>query len=240
MVTGLPRRPDVFTYNAAISCCAKGGQWQLAWQLFDALPEASLQPDVVSCNASISACERGGQWQLASYLFGSMQSVALAADIKTFRAVISSFEKGAQWQKALQTFQSIPCAGLTPNLYVYNATISSCEKGSNWKMALHFFEAMPASLLTPDLMSLCSPVVPLFSLFMLQGSQRKQATPKRVPLLLCGLPRSRNAIISSCGKGGQWQLAVWHFGKICQAHLSPNTISYNSAITSCEAYLAKK
>ena len=38
----------VISYNAAISAYAKGGQWQKAWSLFEAMPKSELAPDMIS------------------------------------------------------------------------------------------------------------------------------------------------------------------------------------------------
>ncbi|CAK0905227.1 unnamed protein product [Prorocentrum cordatum] len=53
------------SYNAGISACEKGEQWQRALALLNEMWEAKLKPDVISYNAWISACKKGGQWQRA-------------------------------------------------------------------------------------------------------------------------------------------------------------------------------
>ncbi len=57
--------PNVITYNAAISACEKGEQWQKALGILAVMPEAGLVPNVITYNAAISACEKGQQWQQA-------------------------------------------------------------------------------------------------------------------------------------------------------------------------------
>ena len=49
------------SYNAAISACEKGQQWQRALGLLAAMPAAGVVANVVSYNAAISACESGRQ-----------------------------------------------------------------------------------------------------------------------------------------------------------------------------------
>jgi pentatricopeptide repeat domain-containing protein 1 len=51
--------PYVTSFNAAISACEKGGQWEQALALFQAIPKAKISPNVISYNAAISACEKG-------------------------------------------------------------------------------------------------------------------------------------------------------------------------------------
>ena len=73
--------PDVTSYNALISACEKGGEWQRALHLFQ-LCRSELQPNLVSYNAMISACQKGWQWQQAD----------LSQNPKWIQMVILSFD----------------------------------------------------------------------------------------------------------------------------------------------------
>ena len=53
--------PDVVSYNAAISACAKGKQWASALSLLDRMRLEGVTPNVITYNAAISACEKGNQ-----------------------------------------------------------------------------------------------------------------------------------------------------------------------------------
>lgn len=48
-------------YNAAISACGKGRQWQRAVGLLDVMREKGIAPDLISYNAAIDACGKGGR-----------------------------------------------------------------------------------------------------------------------------------------------------------------------------------
>ncbi len=47
--------PNKITYNAAISACGKGGQWQLALNFLNLIPEARVVPNETIRSAAISA-----------------------------------------------------------------------------------------------------------------------------------------------------------------------------------------
>ncbi|CAK0838683.1 unnamed protein product [Prorocentrum cordatum] len=68
---------NVISYNAGISACAKGHQWQRALALLSEMWEAALEPNVVSFSAGISACEKGEQWQRALALLSEMWEAKL-------------------------------------------------------------------------------------------------------------------------------------------------------------------
>ena len=46
-------KPSVISYNATISACEKGRQWQLGLQLFDAMPKANMVPDIISYSSTL-------------------------------------------------------------------------------------------------------------------------------------------------------------------------------------------
>jgi pentatricopeptide repeat protein len=71
-------KPDVITYNASISACEKGGQWEKALQLLEEMRAKGVEPDVSLYSASISACEKGGQWEKALQLLEEMRRSLLA------------------------------------------------------------------------------------------------------------------------------------------------------------------
>ena len=75
-------------YNAAISACEKGEQWQQALDLFVAEQSVELLPDVITCNTSI-ACEKREQWQQALGLLGSPD---VFPNSVTYSAAISACE----------------------------------------------------------------------------------------------------------------------------------------------------
>ena len=56
---------NVISFNAVISACEKGGQWQRALSLLDDMHRAGVTLNAISFNAAILTCEKGGQWQRA-------------------------------------------------------------------------------------------------------------------------------------------------------------------------------
>jgi pentatricopeptide repeat domain-containing protein 1 len=53
------------TFNALISACEKGGQWQEALAVLEFMRRCGSKPDTVTYNSLISACEKGSQWAVA-------------------------------------------------------------------------------------------------------------------------------------------------------------------------------
>ena len=78
---------NVIGFNAAISACGKGGQWQRALSLLDDMRKAGATMDVISFSAAVSACENGGQWQRASSLLDDMRQAGVRVDMLRSRRV---------------------------------------------------------------------------------------------------------------------------------------------------------
>ena len=54
--------PDVISFNAAISACEKGEQWQQALGMLSEMQQRQREPSVISFSAAISTCEKCEQW----------------------------------------------------------------------------------------------------------------------------------------------------------------------------------
>lgn len=61
---------SVITFSALINAAEKGGQWQLALQLFERMHAERCRPNVITYNSLITACGQGSQWQRASEVGG--------------------------------------------------------------------------------------------------------------------------------------------------------------------------
>ena len=66
--------PDVFTYSALISACAKAGQSDRAFDVYEDMRRERVTPNVITYNALISACEKAEQSDLAFEVYDAMRS----------------------------------------------------------------------------------------------------------------------------------------------------------------------
>ncbi|CAK0874042.1 unnamed protein product [Prorocentrum cordatum] len=123
------------SYNAGVSACETGGQWQPAAALLIEMREAKLEPDVISYSAGISACEKGEHWQRAVALLGKMRDAKLEPNvIFSYNAAISACQNGKQWQRALSLLRDIRQMNLYPDLFAYGIVASMCEHGGQKKL----------------------------------------------------------------------------------------------------------
>ena len=54
---------NTITYNAAISACGKGEQWQQALHLSKRLPGEGVEQHSITYNTAINTCEKSEKWQ---------------------------------------------------------------------------------------------------------------------------------------------------------------------------------
>ncbi|CAK0806722.1 unnamed protein product [Prorocentrum cordatum] len=88
--------PNVMSYNAGISACEKGEQWQRALELLGKMQEVKLEPSVITYNAGIVACRRCGQWQQALSLLGEMRNSYLEPNDNSYNLGITAYEMSSR------------------------------------------------------------------------------------------------------------------------------------------------
>merc|ERR1712137_1450706 len=106
--------PNTITYNAAISACEKGEQWQEALRLLNELKKTNIAPDTITYSAAISGCQKGWQWQEALRLLDEMKKNNIAPDTITYSVAIFACEKGERWQEGLTLLDEMESKNLLP------------------------------------------------------------------------------------------------------------------------------
>eukprot|EP00397_Hematodinium_sp_SG-2012_P010854 GEMP01010980.1.p1 GENE.GEMP01010980.1~~GEMP01010980.1.p1 ORF type:complete len:618 (+),score=142.76 GEMP01010980.1:258-2111(+) len=155
-------RPDVVSYNSAISACEKGHQWELTVRLLrDMCRIKHMTPDVVSFTAAISACGKARQWGLALELLQTaLQRVR--PDVIIYNACMSACAHAGKWEHALTLLHELrqaasstdsrdgkeitnrarhatPCV---PTSTSYGVAIDACTQGAMYAVGVRVFEEM--------------------------------------------------------------------------------------------------
>ncbi|CAK0904407.1 unnamed protein product [Prorocentrum cordatum] len=102
--------PDVISYNAGISACEKGKQWQPALALLSEMWEAKLEPDVISYNAAICTSERCSQWRHAFLLLRVMRERHVETNDISYNLCITAYERSSRNLAGLSCYR---CIGLS-------------------------------------------------------------------------------------------------------------------------------
>ncbi|CAK0813728.1 unnamed protein product [Prorocentrum cordatum] len=144
---------DGVGYNAAISACGRGRQWQQALSLLGHFGEARVEADVVSYGAAISACEKCGRWQQALLLLGELWRAALDRSTICHSAAVSACARSGEWQQALLLLGGAWRGGLQLDVVSYNAAVSACARGGRWQQAQQLLGELRREGLEPDVVS---------------------------------------------------------------------------------------
>ncbi|CAK0795719.1 unnamed protein product [Prorocentrum cordatum] len=90
-----------FSYNAGISSCQKGEQWQRALALLSELREARLEPNVISTALGSARARRASSGSRVWRCSARRGRRSWSPTSFSYNAGISACEKGEQWQRAL-------------------------------------------------------------------------------------------------------------------------------------------
>eukprot|EP00435_Cladocopium_sp_Y103_P030552 s1597_g7.t1 len=107
---------DNICWNALVSCCGHGNQWQAALRY--------PKTDSRGASALISAC-RDGFWKAAQEILGSITWGSIRVDLVTSNAAVSAMDKGKRWEKALLLFDVLKRQKIFDS-FTFTSTISSC------------------------------------------------------------------------------------------------------------------
>jgi pentatricopeptide repeat protein len=137
--------PDVISYNAAISGCARAREWQRAVALLERMEKRGIEPTVISYNTAISACAKGGQWRRAIKLLGKMEKRGLTPDAISYSSAICACEESKRWREALSLLERMEGRGLTPPVGTYTAVMQTLVSASQHDAGVALLERVHAS-----------------------------------------------------------------------------------------------
>uniref|UniRef100_A0A7S4S9D7 Catechol O-methyltransferase n=1 Tax=Alexandrium monilatum TaxID=311494 RepID=A0A7S4S9D7_9DINO len=225
---------DVITFSAVISACETGGKWQPALQLLSEMLGLSIQSDVVSCSAVISACGKGEAWQWALALLGSMKREGPRPSDVSYGAAISACETAARWEWSLELLQDMQRQGIALTVVTCSAAISACAQCFKWEWALELFDEMLRRKLTPNRITYGAAIFACeakweVALGLLRRAEREDKWK------VLGI--TYTTVISSCSRGGRWDLACILLEDQQRAEGEEGRlglISYSAVLRACE------
>lgn len=205
---------NVVGYNAALSACARAGEWQSAVQLLENMtsPNSLVVPDQVTYGTILAACESSQQWQLVLTYAEEMQSRHLPLDGMSLTSCLKACQQLGFAQKALEYLEQMKhlspgqqermtqgrhYKGARPVLQgpdsvAYRLAISACARGGAWQDGILLLQEMPC----PDVVAY-------------------------------------TAAITGCEYAGEWKRAFELLEQMRNSSVQPNQVTMAAVIGAC-------
>lgn len=220
-------------FTMALNSLGRSSLWPLAISLLPEMRFRDLKPNTITYNAAVDACRKGHAWECALELFQDMEEAAARADLVTYSTVMSACEKVSNWSQSLHFFTRL-ASDASPDAACVSGAVTACSRAALWELATSFVEDMRNRQQTPDLHCHNGLITAM------GHAQRWQEALNYFAQLPSSDVISYNSSIDALSESHQWQKALEMFeilkersGPPGPGSLSPNTISFNSAIHAC-------
>eukprot|EP00435_Cladocopium_sp_Y103_P030733 s141_g7.t1 len=128
---------DVFSFNAAISACDKGGQFTSALRLLDLMSEAVVVPDVITFNGIISASGKDRHWRHACGLLSQILARNISPNIISYNSAINACAR--RWSQAVALLSAAVDRGLRCDSVGRSSFLGAAPP---WRVALGTMDGM--------------------------------------------------------------------------------------------------
>jgi len=137
-------RPNVFTFGALMSACARARDAEKAIKLLDVMQSKyGVKPNAVVFGAAISACERSYSNAMYSTSLDLLEracsdpSVALSPIL--FNTAMSACARAEKWELAVGLIRDMEIKyNVQPDEISYATVMAACERSNQWKMVLQY------------------------------------------------------------------------------------------------------
>ncbi|KAA6420539.1 MAG: hypothetical protein FRX49_09700 [Trebouxia sp. A1-2] len=121
-------KPNLLTYNAAISVCSRVGQLGRAIRLLHEMRAAGIAPDVRTYTSLISSCGFSRDPRMAMQLWSEMHKQGIKPTEWTYTAKAKVESSVGAFDDALRTTQQMQANGITPSKGTWQVIVSMAEQ----------------------------------------------------------------------------------------------------------------
>lgn len=209
-------------YNKLITHWSRKNAWTLAVNIFEEAKQQRLY-DLITYNALLAS----KQWKQSLELLEQMHQSQMQMDIISFNSSIASCEAN-HWQVALYLGSALEA--LESNIVTKNSLMMACNKAQQWMKSLDLWDGLaehrldPTSISYTSIMGTCA-----------AGARWIEALEffKNIQLSNITHIAVHTAAIGACGKGGNWEGALFLLCSMESLQIQASLISINAAIDAC-------
>eukprot|EP00435_Cladocopium_sp_Y103_P034503 s1211_g8.t3 len=122
--------PDSISFNVAMDQCEKRGRWRVVVDLWEQMPQRSLQRSVVSLGSAVSTLERAQHWQGAFWHHCCMREAQTSmTSMTTYGSLMSACARQSFWKLAFLTLQEMYLEDV-PSEISLDAAVRACASCS--------------------------------------------------------------------------------------------------------------
>ncbi|CAL1163185.1 unnamed protein product [Cladocopium goreaui] len=199
-------------HSAVIKACS-AREWHEALALLSSMTVLEVSADTICCNTVIGACQRASRWQAAVGVLKQMCQAEVRQNVISYTWATNACLEGAAFAAGVSLVHDMRAAAVLPDAIFCSAAIRNCGQ---WTEALHFWRLMPEVNLEPNLVA-CN-----------RALDHQDPTE---PLDL-GFEFLTAGLLDVCGSG-RWALSLALFHAMPEMALTPDVISYSSAMKAC-------
>eukprot|EP00268_Persea_americana_P043853 TRINITY_DN4415_c0_g1_i7.p1 TRINITY_DN4415_c0_g1~~TRINITY_DN4415_c0_g1_i7.p1 ORF type:complete len:609 (+),score=104.76 TRINITY_DN4415_c0_g1_i7:641-2467(+) len=225
---------DAIAYNTMISVCAKAKDWVQMEKMWRRLKEDGHNGTTVTYSLLVCNFLHLGQTELAIDAYIEMIHNQLKPSEAVMKAVVGACAKEGKWDLSLSVFQRMLDSGLKPNAVSYNEVINCLGKAGKVNLAFRIYNLMKSSGLSPDAYTWNALLGALYrgshyadALQLFDHIKRESGSELNVHLY--------NVALMSCQKLAFWDRSLQLLWQMEASGLTVSTVSYNHAISACEA-----
>ncbi|CAE7469492.1 unnamed protein product [Symbiodinium microadriaticum] len=225
---------DDFVGSAAVSCCSRNAQWEMAAALLFSL---QMQQSVVAVGAAIAGAARTSSWEAAVALLSLRSAGEVRPSFIALSTTVLACSDASKWEAVLALLQDQPLL----DAVTCTAAVTACRDGSSWKHALGLLSDVWTSRQRPDKEGSVFPLPSLTSANACLSALERASSWQLASSLLFDFPAndlqpdevSFNTAISACVGRLKWQHALALFELMRLKNLHRDAVSWSSCISAC-------
>ncbi|KAJ8628906.1 hypothetical protein MRB53_022229 [Persea americana] len=223
------------TFSLILKAAAVARGYHSSLELFTELEEEGKLKcfDAIAYNTMISVCAKAKDWVQMEKMWRRLKEDGHNGTTVT-TAVVGACAKEGKWDLSLSVFQRMLDSGLKPNAVSYNEVINCIGKAGKVNIAFRIYNLIKSSGLSRDAYTCNALLGALYrgshypdALQLFDHIKRESSFELNVHLY--------NVALMSCQKPSFWDRSLQLLWQMEASGLTVSTVSYNHAISACEA-----
>jgi pentatricopeptide repeat domain-containing protein 1 len=247
-------RPDVVTFNTAITVCVRGRHWDKVGRIYNDMNRLGVNPDQFTYSSLLTACAAMGKCDQALEWFKEIETnCGMSPTVIHYTNLMSALQNSGRWEDSIKIYRQMETDGVSADVVAHNTAITACARGGDWEQAWAVFASMKRAGVAPtavsynSLISACEKcgqadrALEIFTKMKAatitsgsvvldqQGGGGGKTTTAVQPTAV-----TYNTVISALAKAGQWEQANTIHNEMVEKGMRDDAFTLTALITACE------